>query len=385
MPRMPKMIMITIMTARPLKNNLKIGSYNSHGMGVGRVEYISQLLKIVDILLIQEHWLLKEQFPAFESKFPAAHVFAVSGMNSAVLTSGRPFGGCAILVNSNLPVIISPIEVQSNRACGITVDVNGSELLIFNVYMPCDTETDSHNVEEFNIILCEIKSMCELTNAELIIIGGDFNTSFKRIRSLHTASLMSFVNENGLVCGSDHPVSNVDFTFESKIDGTRSVLDHFLFSESLARNLTSYCVTDSGENMSDHVALTAEIKIDLTHSETDESESKRHGVRWATATANDMELYKAMLEHKLLCIEFPHDIVECQYFNCQEHLDSLSDLYERVCRACVESSVHLVKSNKRKRPIAGWSEHVQGYKDSALLWHRIWKEMEVPQKNTIWH
>ena len=37
---------------------LSIATYNSHGHGLDRLMYMNKLLKCIDILLIQEHWLL---------------------------------------------------------------------------------------------------------------------------------------------------------------------------------------------------------------------------------------------------------------------------------------------------------------------------------------
>lgn len=366
------------MAAQPFEKKLRLCSYNSHGMGTGRIEYIRFLLNECDVLLVQEHWLLKEQFASFESNFSNAHLYAVSGMKSDVLVSGRPFGGCAILVNANWSVNIHPIELQSRRACGIRVDVNGSDLLIFNVYMPCDTEYDSQNVEEYNTILAEIRSICHLLPSELVIIGGDFNTCFDRNRSLHAMSLNKYMNDNSLTCGLNHPESTVTYTYESKIDGTRSLVDHFLLSESLFRDLIRYCVIDTGENMSDHVALLVELKVDMRLSESNEPETKPCGMRWATATENDIRLYKAMLDFKLLSVDPPREALDCRNFLCKEHTDSLNIMFDSVCNACIESSVHLIKRKRRRVPIAGWSEHVQGFKDSALLWHRIWKDNDRP-------
>jgi len=36
---------------------LTVTSYNSHGLGVGRVEYIAKLITESEIIFIQEHWL----------------------------------------------------------------------------------------------------------------------------------------------------------------------------------------------------------------------------------------------------------------------------------------------------------------------------------------
>ena len=81
-------------------HNLRVGSFNSHGMGVGRIEYINELFSTVDILCVQEHWLFNDQIISFGNKIINAYIFGVSGMDESTLLTGRPFGGCAILWKS---------------------------------------------------------------------------------------------------------------------------------------------------------------------------------------------------------------------------------------------------------------------------------------------
>ena len=56
---------------------LTIGSYNSQGMGIGRVEYINEMLNEVDFLCLQEHWLFDEQIHNFARKFNNTCVWRV--------------------------------------------------------------------------------------------------------------------------------------------------------------------------------------------------------------------------------------------------------------------------------------------------------------------
>ena len=78
-------------------------------MGIGRVEYITELLADVDILCIQEHWLFEEQINNLENKIDNVFVYGVSGMDEQVLINGRPFDGCAIIWD----------RAQSRRLCAV--------------------------------------------------------------------------------------------------------------------------------------------------------------------------------------------------------------------------------------------------------------------------
>ena len=58
--------------------------------------YVQSLLQSCDICLIQEHWLLHENLDSLIISDDFLSV-GVSGMDSSILLSGRPFGGCVNL------------------------------------------------------------------------------------------------------------------------------------------------------------------------------------------------------------------------------------------------------------------------------------------------
>ena len=69
-----------------------ITSYNSRGLGTGRMNTIRQLYNESDFVLEQEHWLLPQNLATFQQiSGIACHV--VSAIDSEVLLTGRPFGG----------------------------------------------------------------------------------------------------------------------------------------------------------------------------------------------------------------------------------------------------------------------------------------------------
>ena len=58
--------------------------------------------------------------------------------------------------------------------------------------MPCDTDYDRDNHDSFNAVLQEICETCIRLDAHFVIIGGDLNTDFRRLTSLHTDALSSY-------------------------------------------------------------------------------------------------------------------------------------------------------------------------------------------------
>lgn len=207
-----------------------ISTLNMQGHGPDRIEYLNKVFSGTDILMVQEHWL-HEHFVNnnfFETNIVNSCSVGKSSMRSDILLAGRPYGGCAILWHRNIMARIKPLDTPCSRLCGIEMDLGHITLLIFNIHMPTDTTYDRVNLSEFESVLGEISRLCDESNANQIIIGGDFNTDFRRHNSLHTQTLNGFVVQENLCNVLYKPYSKVDYTFESKSNGARSVIDHIL-------------------------------------------------------------------------------------------------------------------------------------------------------------
>ena len=121
---------------------LKVVSYNCRGWKSGS-SYVRSLLQFCDICLVQEHWLLHENLDSLIISDDFLSV-SVSGMDSSVLLTGHPFGGCGILYRKPLSSVVHRIFTDSKRLCAISITLNNTRdnspfviLLIF-VYLPTD-------------------------------------------------------------------------------------------------------------------------------------------------------------------------------------------------------------------------------------------------------
>ena len=82
--------------------------------------------------------------------FDQSMFLSKSSMSNDVISIGRPKGGVAIIWKSNLKYKVSNIETVSERLIICKIENETTKLMIFNVYMPCNT--DSNNLEFTNII-----------------------------------------------------------------------------------------------------------------------------------------------------------------------------------------------------------------------------------------
>ena len=154
-----------------MTDNLKIGSYNCRGHAKDRIDYIQKLMKECDVLFLQEHWYLESNLSCLENQLSGVSVFGISGVHERKIPIGRPYGGCAIVYNNSLNVSMKPIDSDSKRLCACTATLpNGIQILMCNVYMPCDTGS---NIDDNKEVLAVVQSIIDThSGVDFFIVGG---------------------------------------------------------------------------------------------------------------------------------------------------------------------------------------------------------------------
>lgn len=360
---------------------LKLISYNSRGFGPGKPEYIRKLCKSHDILLIQEHWLLESQINNLQRLIPECNFMGISGIEEGELLQGRPYGGCAILWNKNLKCKVEPLQSTSKRVCGVKLLTNNTMIVIINVYMPCD------NVDSklFSETLNEIEYLTCCAKCDNVMICGDFNTDFSRVRSKNTNSLSEFVKDQRLFPCINHVLSKVAYTYENSFTKSKSLIDHFIITENLRGHIMKYHCLDEGDNLSDHIPVVCHIDVPVS---LQSSINVNFNVKsmWQKVTLEQVADYQHFLDIELNGIVIPTDITSCQNVLCECHNNDIERLYNSVCDACLKASNSCFLGNKsgtRKTPIPGWNDQVQGHRDQAIFWHQIWKSCGSPSTGWV--
>ena len=370
-------------------SDLKIISYNCKNFnGAFRKQYISKILSKCDFLLLQEHWLYEENFDCFDSIGNVCY-HGKSAMNSDILQCGRPYGGVAFVWRNDIAYKVEPIDTVSVRLCCIRLLVgDGCEILIFNVYMPCDDGGNYGNVNEYQDVLSEISVISQNNDASNIIIAGDFNTSFNR-NSPQSNELRRFCTNEDLEVCRNLACAKVSYTFECMRSHSRTEIDHCLVSSGLSCYVKDYHVLDDVDNMSDHLPLVTQFDIACEYLETRNPTVKRKPA-WYKVDIRHVELYKQWLKNELGSIIIPMHAVRCKDVWCTKHSDDLNKFHDDIVNACIRASKLLpqvgkavLKGGMNKNPVPGWSEHCAPKKNNAIYWHRKWKECGKPQSGFV--
>ena len=110
----------------------------------------------------------------------------VSGIHNYVFLSGRGYGECSILWKSSMKRSVSPVIMNTNRICAVSITTHNMSLLLFNMYMPCKIRD---NDGLYCDIFSEVMRVCNILDCSNFIIGDDLNTSFQCVSSNLTKRL----------------------------------------------------------------------------------------------------------------------------------------------------------------------------------------------------
>ena len=374
------------MMAEQRIDRLCLMSYNCRGVNAMKIDYINDLMTDCEILCLQEHWLLDEGLSLMEHQLKTVHVFGKSGMDAKRLLSGRPFGGCAVLVKKSLDCTVSLVNTNSRCLFSCIFQCpNGSSFLLHNVYMPTDTCHDESNNDLFNEILSEIEYVnVSHDDIDNVVIAGDLNTDLSRSASLHCASLLDFCENQDLRMCQFLDIASVDFSYMNVCANATSLIDHFIVSDALSHSVVRYECLHHGQNMSDHCPVTL-IFGDFSKRISDNSaRSERLRYAWHKASDIDIMLYKYTLNECLRAIELPVDVLACRGIECVCDLESINSYYHDIVNACLNAADCAIPKTGGRRRVAGWTQYVKPYKDRSILWFRMWLENGRPNSGAVY-
>ena len=357
---------------------LTIGSYNCQHFQDDKVQYLKSLIAENGILFLQEHWLLQSQFMDFY-KIGDISYHAVSAMDDSKPLIGRPHGGCCIAWRNSLKVKFDPISCSNCRLCaGIMTLDNGLKLLLVNVYLPCDDRYQSAGYNETIDILNEVSSLICDHETDIIVVAGDFNTDL--IRSTPQVKAMkNFIDAAQLKNCLNFNHAKVDYTYESKSNGALSIIDHILISDNIFRDILEVKTTNNVDNMSDHVAITCKLDINVTMMKKGDRIYQPKAA-WYKAEKIDITEYKNNLDLGLSKIHIPMDLQHCDNVFCELHQEQITTLLSDIVQACLCAENNCIpKTGSRSKRVAGWNDLVKGDRQEALYWHHEWDKLSRPK------
>ena len=183
------------------------------------------------------------------------------------INHGRPYGGVSICHRSNINCKTETIPTMSRCICAKIFTIEDMRILLINVYMPCDDDTDT--LEEYSNILREISSICIKSLTPMIIIGGDWNADPIR-NDGRTKLFKEFIMHERLSNALELDIADMPYTYNANRNGNiiTSTLDHFLISPAMKDLVSEYRADFNVSNASDHISLVLKLDIDISYLKT---------------------------------------------------------------------------------------------------------------------
>jgi exonuclease III len=163
-----------------MASSINLISFNLHDFNQG-IHVLGDLINDFNypgIILVQEHCLTPDNIARLDC-FEGYFVFATSAMPSAVETGplyGRPFSGVGFIINESHRTYYK-LVCSSERFIAVTL----YDLLIINVYLPCDGTSD--RISLYKSILDDVWQCREKFIDYKCVVAGDFNVDFSNMKS----------------------------------------------------------------------------------------------------------------------------------------------------------------------------------------------------------
>ena len=359
---------------------LKITTFNCQGFKFRNYSYVNEIFKQCNILMLQETWLNSFEHKNFIKEIPNCQYHAISGMDeSDVSRVGRPKGGVAILWQKDLKLAFIPIVTNSTRLCALNIKSEKYDLILINVYMPNDDDTDD-SYFMYGEIFSEISSILQTYENCKIIIGGDFNVDYERSNSRNLSLFKEFLELESLSCATFNILSN-NFTRLGNL-GEKSFIDHFIVSKDFKCNLD---IKYDGHNLSDHMPVNMQTVICSDFVKDSNITSYRHD--WDNVTDVKIRHYKQLLNQSFTNFVVPQNVLDCANFHCKDHNDIILKLIEdfmSLIAECTDSAIGIkLIGNSNKSGVMGWNDFIQPYKDKSIFWHNVWKSAGCPSTGQL--
>ena len=359
--------------------DLSIISFNMHGYNQG-LPVIQQLIasNSPDLLLVQEHWLTPANLCKFNVDLSGYQLYGISAMSHCVEAGpliGRPFGGVATLVKRQLLNVVKCIHTSERY-----VIIKVGELLIVNVYLPCDGTVNRTAI--YSDVLNDVLSWRVNYAAYPCIIGGDFNIDLDIVNPV-SCYVNKVLRDNMFdrcdkLFGCSHKYTYVNENLQHF-----SKLDYFVYSNV---SVSSFDVLEPDINFSDHLPILMSCTASVRCVDSDSSIGRKRNefcvehFRWDHA---DLSLYycktqaclQPILTRLIAAENDPLYVIDSNF------VDELYNHIVQVLQQCALVSVPRHRKNFFK---FWWSQELDTLKECAIVSHRLWTEAGRPRVGPIY-
>ena len=302
------------------------------------------------------------------------------------ILSGRPKGGLAILFKSSLAGYVTKLDTHSRRVCALRLHKNDTDIIIINVYVPCDNRLCANYVNpEYRDVIYAIEIMIEGFSESDFIISADWNTDVDRINA-QTMCFNEFMDRNRLLLCWNHLNSRKDYTYLNYALCHSSCVDHFIMSAGLYDCINECSVNTTPLNRSDHCVVKLVLRYDMQITSRNHNVQYNLGkVMWHKVTDLDITMYRQDLDNRLEKYELSDEILKCNDVGCnlKPHRREIDTFCSALIGACLEAGNCLPKCQPPSQCKPEWNASVNTLRNDSLFWHILWVDNGRPPTGVI--
>ncbi|XP_055387796.1 craniofacial development protein 2-like [Condylostylus longicornis] len=224
--------------------------------------------------------------------------------NNILLYSGNPAGehGVGIIIEKTLRKSLLIWKPVSNRIISARLNSKVKKITIVQCYAPTETATAEVKDEFYEQLTSVLSSV---PKSDILLLTGDFNAKVGSVKTWPTIGLRGtgtrnnngerlrdIAEQHGLVIGGTiFPHKEIPkYTWVSPDGRTKNQIDHICIAQRWVKSLTDVRTGRGPDAKSDHMFLTADIKIKLAAKRvTEGSRLKRLDVRKLRTEATKQE------------------------------------------------------------------------------------------------
>lgn len=264
--------------------------------------------------------------------------------------------------------------MESDRICGLQINLMDCTLSILCVYLPC---TD-HDIEEYKYYLNELDCTIGALQSEgPVIVAGDFNAHLPTLNSITNTQgrlLSDLINHNSL-----YPVSCSSIATGPKYTyfsgQTTTTVDYILISSDLASHVSSCeILAQAPLNLFDHLPITTSICVqNLKHVQCQPTTTK---INWSKASKDgSVHLYSSKVQHAITPL-LHTDLLSISEVDTE--IRHVAEILTNVAQVCLPH----IKPKKKKKFIID-SDLSSLCKQSKAAW-KCWKDAGRPSSGELW-
>ena len=360
---------------------LRVTSFNCFSLRK-KIDVIRDILNKSDIVFLQETLLSQNDIKIaqrIDYNFQGYHIPSydpnILGLN------GRLIGGLSIYWKNQLGNIIKPVPCSDNIVA-VRLSVKNLNVLIVNVYMPCDNR-DLNSLLKYRHVCAQLSAFIETENElspiNKVIICGDINADPNKGRFWH--EFCNFAKNENLYIVDVDMLQYDSFTYVSHFNST-SWLDHIVTSDT---NIIKNIKIHYGTTCYDHVPISFSLAVPDEYlqiinynSNKDNDESSlnvKHLICWNKLTKNDLLYYSYEVDELLK--DYSSEAFYCNDNQCdsQRHREFLEKDYNFLINILQNASYYFSVEiqNKQFKPIPGWNDACKSLyanaRDKFLIWN----------------